>query len=262
MPRRVAEVLEPGPVPLWRHPEWSERFPDLAQGTTGRGQGAQSFDLGLSGRAPVGEVLARWRRLGEATGLRTTVHARQVHGAEVAAWPAPLPPGLLLVEGMDAHVATLPDILLAISVADCVPIFLTTGSPGAVGMIHAGWRGVAAGILEASVERLAAEAGIGPADLWLHCGPSICGECYEVGPEVHAAVNPGASVPAGPTPIDLRAALSRRAAALGIAGDRITISAHCTLCGPGSFFSHRGGSPDRQMGVIGWRTRAPRGLAR
>ncbi|MDQ3388842.1 MAG: laccase domain-containing protein, partial [Gemmatimonadota bacterium] len=57
--------------------------------------------------------------------------------------------------------------------------------------------------------------------------------------------------PSSPSPIDLRAAIAARAARLGILPERITLSAHCTRCGEGEFFSHRGGSEARQMGVLG-----------
>ncbi|MBW3535003.1 MAG: hypothetical protein KY453_07285, partial [Gemmatimonadetes bacterium] len=78
----VAVVLEtsvPGPVPLWIHPGWSRDFPWLVQGTTGRGDGARAFDLALFGDAPSREVLDRWKALGDATGMPSLVHGRQVH---------------------------------------------------------------------------------------------------------------------------------------------------------------------------------------
>jgi copper oxidase (laccase) domain-containing protein len=54
-------------------------------------------------------------------------------------------------------------------------------------------------------------------------------------------------------PIDLRAAIAERAAAAGLDLERVTLSGHCTRCGPGAFFSHRAGSAARQMGVLGVR---------
>ena len=109
-------------------------------------------------------------------------------------------------------------------------------------LVHAGWRGVAGGIVERAVAELGSRHGAAAGGLWLHCGPAICGTCYEVGPEVHRAVDAGAPAPGHPTPIDLRAAIARRAHALGVAEERVTVSAHCTRCGPGGFYSHRGGS--------------------
>ena len=249
MSRTVTEVRDPGAVPLYRHPGWAERFPWLVQGTTGAGEG-EPFDLGAFGQSPVRETIERWAALRDHTRIPTAIHSRQVHGVGVGVWQTELPPGLFLTEGLDAHVASRAGLLLAVSVADCVPIFLACERTRNIGAVHAGWRGVAGGALEAAVAGLRS-LGSDPADLWLHCGPSICGKCYEVGPEVHEAVHPDRHAPSAPTPIDLRAALLERASALGLRAERLSVSAHCTRCGPGSFFSHRGGNPQRQMGVIG-----------
>jgi copper oxidase (laccase) domain-containing protein len=123
----------------------------------------------------------------------------------------------------------------------------------AVALLHAGWRGAAAGIVERGINRLADSWGAAPERLRLHCGPAICEACYEVGPEVHAAVHPDREPPPGPAPIDLRQAIARRAVGLGLRAEHVTVSAHCTRCGAPDFFSHRGGSPERQMGVLGVR---------
>jgi polyphenol oxidase len=249
--RLVAEKPERDRLPLWRHPEWAERFPWLIQGTTGRGEDTEPFDLGVYGSVPTGKLMDRWARLLDATGQRTVIHSRQVHENRVAEWFDPLPPGVLHVSGYDAHVTDRPGVLLSVSIADCVPVFLVAEGSRAVGMVHAGWRGVAASIVERSIESLTARTGESEGSLWLHCGPSICGTCYEVGPEVHAGVRPGEAPPGEAEPIDLRQAIAERATAAGLSLDRITSSSHCTLCGPSDFFSHRGGSKGRQMGVLG-----------
>jgi copper oxidase (laccase) domain-containing protein len=70
---------------------------------------------------------------------------------------------------------------------------------------------------------------------------------------LHGGAHPHGPGRAGRTPIDLRAAIAERAAEAGIEPSQITLSAHCTRCGPGAFFSHRAGSPARQMGVLGVR---------
>ena len=252
VPRKVTEVREPGPHPLYHHPEWRSRFPWVLQATTGRGDDQDQFDLGSFGVSPIGQVLDRWKAVRDAFGARTVVHARQVHGTRIGQWDSPLPMGLCLTEGLDGHVTARSGVLLVVSVADCVPVSILAEEPRTVAMVHAGWRGVAGGALEAAVRTLE-ERAVQPSGLWVHFGPSICGECYEVGPEVHAGVHPERPPPGHPTPIDLRAALAERAASLGIRDDRISISTHCTLCGPGDFFSHRGGDAGRQMGLIGLR---------
>lgn len=250
---RVEEELVPGDVPLWVHPGWATRFPWLTQGTTGAGDGPAQFDLGLFGRQPVGAVLERWARLRRATRMLASAHARQLHGADLFHHRVPPPPGMLVMDGFDGHLTGLTGLLLAVSVADCVPVFLVDPANRAVAAVHAGWRGTAGGVLERAVHGMKECFHTSPADLWLHCGPAICGECYEVGPEVHRAVHPDRPAPVAPAPIDLRAALVERAAEAGIPADRMSVSVHCTRCGPGAFFSHRAGSAGRQMGVIGVR---------
>ncbi|MEX2570625.1 MAG: polyphenol oxidase family protein [Gemmatimonadota bacterium] len=252
--RLVAEPPPVGEVPLWVQPEWEKRFPWLIQGTTGEGDPADPFDLGAYGAVPTGDLMGRWRSMLQATGMRTVVHARQVHEAEVAEWMEPLPSGLIHVDSFDAHVTDREGLLLAVSVADCVPVFLVSETSRIIGVAHAGWRGVAAGIVERLVRRIGAAEGVPRQSLWLHCGPAICGICYEVGPEVHESVNPNAEPPSRPTPIDIRRSIAERAAEVGVAPHQITVSRHCTRCGPGGFFSHRAGSPKRQMGVLGRRS--------
>ncbi|MQA88937.1 MAG: hypothetical protein GEU90_01700 [Gemmatimonas sp.] len=247
----VKEVLDVGDLPLWRHPDWVTRFPWLAQGTTGRGTDTEPFDLGSFGDVPAGTLMNRWHRLLRGTGQQTAVHSRQVHGVEVAEWVEPIPPGLLYVSGYDAHLTNRLGVLLSVSIADCVPVFLVAEQSRALALAHAGWRGAAGSIVEKVIGGLSRMSGEAPETFWLHCGPAICGVCYEVGPEVHAGVHPFREVPSAPKPIDLRAAIASRAIAAGLLSERISVSGLCTLCGPSDFFSHRGGSAGRQMGVLG-----------
>ena len=250
-PAAIRDVRAAGDVPLWIHAGWAERFPWLVQGTTSAGTADEPFDLGLFGTRPVGEILERWEMLRSRTGMRQTVHSLQVHGSELSRHDAAPQTGLLVTRGYDGHLTARPDILLTVSVADCVPVFLVARDSREVGLVHAGWRGTAAGIVERAAAALAGDGG--PSQLWAHCGPSICGECYEVGPEVHAGVSPELPVPERPEPIDLRLAIARRLSSAGVEMEQISVSTHCTRCGDGGFFSHRAGSAGRQMGVLGIR---------
>lgn len=247
--RVVQESRAPGEVPLFIHDDWRERFPWALAGITGAGDDA-SFDLGLFGEAPVGAVTARWRALLARTGFPGAVHSRQAHETRVQSHER-VHEGLLVSEGFDAQATTQSGLLLTVSVADCVPIFLVDPPTGAVALIHGGWRGVAGGVLEAGLAALDRLAGSGSERLWMHAGPAICGKCYEVGPEVHEAL--GLPRPAANATVDLRAELVRRALRAGLDDARVSVSGHCTRCGPGSFFSHRGGQRGRQMAVLGIR---------
>ena len=251
--REVAEEPAGGDVPLWVHPEWRDAFPWLVQGTTGRGGGDEPFDLGLSGAQPVGRVLDRWRALLAATEMPTAAHSRQVHGADVWTHGEGAAPGVLVMDRFDGHVTARPGLLLSVGVADCVPVSVVDPERRAVALLHSGWRGTAAGIAGRGIRRLVEAFSADVAGLRLHCGPAICGRCYEVGPEVHAAIHPDREPPSAPAPIDVRAAIVEHALSLGLRPGHVTVSAHCTRCGPSDFFSHRGGSSARQMGVLGIR---------
>lgn len=248
--REVREERLAVSIPAFAHPEWTERFPWLVQGTTGRGEGAEPFDLRLFGAEPVGRVMERWRALREATGCARVVYARQVHGTNVLVH-GDGPAGILIADDADGHATTSEGTLLTVSVADCVPVFIVSPEPRAIAVVHAGWRGVAAGAVEAGLETLARIAGAGPAGFHVHFGPAICGKCYEVGPEVHEAL--GLPRPDRNSPVDLRAIAAARAEAAGVAAARISVSAYCTRCGESPFFSHRAGCAERQVGFLGIR---------
>ena len=248
----VREERRFGDLPIYSHPEWAARFPWLLQGTTARGEGGPPFDLGLFGTTPVREALDRWLRLRAQLGVRRAAHARQVHGCDILVHGAGVP-GLIVSERFDGHATSQPDLLLTVSVADCVPISLVEPHSRAIVLLHGGWRGVAAGILERGVALFRRLCGAEAGALFLHLGPAICGRCYEVGPEVFAAL--GLPVPSRPALLDLRSALAERAMALDVPEQHISLSAFCTRCGeregqPSPFFSHRGGCAERQLGFL------------
>lgn len=228
------------------HPDWADRWPWLVQGITGSEPGGGDF--ALFGQTPAGLVLERWNRLTGALPVAGAVHARQVHGAAIRLHPRPVQ-GLHLAPPADGHLTRVPGVLLAVSVADCVPVYLVDPRGRAVAMVHAGWRGVAAGILEVAVGSFRDRMGAQADALHLHLGPSICGDCYEVGPEVHTAL--GEPMPDSALPVDLRAILTKRALGLGVRPDRISWSALCTLCSGAPLYSHRGGNPERQVAYLG-----------
>jgi hypothetical protein len=237
--------------PALVHPQWAGAFPWLIQGTTTRGTGPAPFDLGIySDASHARGVLEGWDRLRSSSGCALVVHARQVHGAAVRVHCQGAP-GLHLADPCDGHVTRVPGVLLAVTTADCVPVFMVDPRRRAVALLHAGWRGTAAWVLERGVAVLGERVGTAPGDLHVHLGPAICGRCYEVGPEVFEGL--GLPAPPAPSPVDLRAVLARRALASGVLAGRVTVSEHCTLCGGAGLFSHRGGDRARQAGYLGIR---------
>jgi hypothetical protein len=133
---------------------------------------------------------------------------------------------------------------MAVTVADCVPVFLAHPR-GAAAALHSGWRGTEAGITARAVARFVA-AGFPAAELTLGFGPAICGACYEVSPDVYARLT-GRTVDA-PTTVDLRAIIADHARAAGVRS--IVESPWCTRHHNERFFSHRAGDTGRQLGVL------------
>jgi YfiH family protein len=195
--------------------------------------------------AELGE--AARERLRTQLGLRRLVRGYQVHGTAVlcsrtdADLPAQdsataQPP--VEADGQATAVVGLGAMVLT---ADCLPVAL--GSEGAVAMVHAGWRGLAAGILEEGVRAIRELGGDGEIAAIVGPGAGPC--CYEVGEEVHAAF--GDAHRAGRN-IDLKAIAHERLLAAGVAD--VQDVATCTICDE-RFFSHRreGARAGRQGGV-------------
>ncbi|HET7623567.1 MAG TPA: polyphenol oxidase family protein [Gemmatimonadaceae bacterium] len=201
--------------------------------------------FGTGGNEPVSEVMARWNTL--IAELRPAAPrfatAAQVHGDRVVShgggWE-----GWLRVGAADGHLTSVPGTAFAVTVADCVPVFVSHPS-GAIALLHSGWRGTAAGITQRAIAAFRS-LGLAPSDLHLHLGPSICGACYEVSPDVYATLT---SRPVfAPTPVDLRAIIASHARAAGVR--HISTSPFCTRHHNERFFSHRAGDAGRQIAVI------------
>jgi YfiH family protein len=186
-------------------------------------------------------------RLCEELGLRWLCASRQVHGTVVQRVGAQDGRGGEAVAiDADGHATALRGVGTMVLVADCLPVVL--GSEGAVAALHAGWRGLAAGVLEEGV-RAVRELG-GEGDVVAVIGPGAGPCCYEVGEEVHAAF---AADPSGLSRregrnLDLPGFARVRLEAAGVA--RVEHVGGCTICDE-RYFSHRREGPraGRQAGV-------------
>ncbi len=206
----------------------------------------EAGSFGLVSSEPTVLVHNRWSALQDdlaTLGVHRLASATQVHGADVVrhagGWR-----GWLRQRGVDGHITNVPGTALAVTVADCTPVFIAHAS-GVVAALHAGWRGTAAGILEVGLNAM--DALNCPADeCVVHLGPSICGDCYEVGPEVFEALT--GKRPTGKGLIDVRAVLAEQAARRGVR--QLTMSERCTRHHNEQLFSHRAGDEGRLLGVI------------
>jgi YfiH family protein len=183
------------------------------------------------------------------------VWLRQVHGTEVvdAAHATDEPEA-------DASVARGPDVVCAVKAADCMPVLLADDAGSAVGAAHAGWRGLCAGVIEATV----AEMRVPPQTLMAWLGPAIGPRAYEVGEEVRAAfLAHDAQTAAAFTPnrpghwlLDLYAVARQRLAARGVT--RIYGGNFCTYSEPERFPSYRrDGTRERIAAFVWLESRSP-----
>jgi YfiH family protein len=209
--------------------------------TTGRAAGSFS----MQSDEPARDVTARWSALrsilgGPAVRLAT---AAQVHGREVLihgdGWR-----GWLRGDAADGHVSAIRGTAMAVTVADCVPVFIVHPA-GAAAVVHSGWRGTEARITAVAISALAA-LGFPADELLLHCGPAICGRCYEVSADVATRLT--GTPTQQPTRVDLRALIAEHARGCGVS--EISVSALCTRCDNDRFFSHRASDAGRQLGVL------------
>ncbi|HUU29428.1 MAG TPA: polyphenol oxidase family protein [archaeon] len=233
----MERLVQIGQTACLRFTPW-ENIPQILQGVTLKGsRGAQeeTFDL----------LSDRMRR----AGFKVIQRLKQVHGARVV----PIKPDssegagrVSLISPLEADglVSCEEDTLGVITMADCVPLYLLDRNLHAWGLIHAGWRGVAAGVMSEGLRVMNESFGT-PADgVEIYLGPSICGSCYQVGPEVAALLEPGDYTLQDRPPkekifVDLRRLLADQARSHGVPAANIFTSRFCTRCHNDLFYSYR-----------------------
>jgi YfiH family protein len=225
----------------WITPDWPVP-PTVRALSTWRGGGVSrgpyaSLNLGDHVGDDPDAVASNRRAVRDAAGLPAEpVWLRQVHGLRVAALDAGLPDA-----PADAAITRRRGRVAAILTADCLPVLIAAEDGTVVAAAHAGWRGLAAGVLEATVRAL----GVPPPRLLAWIGPGIGRKHYEVGPEVRAAfASQGSAAEWAFRPnargrylADLPALARDRLEALGI--ERVGATADCTYSDANRYFSHR-----------------------
>ena len=252
------------PAPAAAHADWLRpRFttPGVGALMSTRAGGVSappwaSLNLGLAVNDDPAAVRANRARFAAALG-GTPVFLRQVHGTRVLRLP-------LVEDGCgadgqstqdepapeaDASFSTEPGIACVVQVADCLPVLMAAPGGRGVAAAHAGWRGLAAGVLEAAAAALGEAAGCRPAELEAWLGPCIGPRQFEVGEDVlrafgatpgvlHARFVPGKG---GRWIADLAGLARDRLAALGLT--RIGGGGWCTVEDASRFFSYRRDQP-------------------
>jgi YfiH family protein len=249
--------------------EWREtdgvRWLEATLGPAGAGTGRAVFGSRVGGvsEAPYGTlnigvltddadaaVVENRKRLAEAVGIepRQVPIGLQVHKADIAVHEGPQVPSPYAepgppLEEVDGHVVRRPGLAPLVLTADCLPVALA--GPGGVAMLHCGWRGLAAGIVERGVRAVEATAAA--------IGPGIGPCCFEVGPEVlEAFADLGDGIADGRM-LDLPEVARGQLARAGV--EQVESAGLCTFCEADLFFSHRrDGGVTGRMGNLAWIT--------
>jgi YfiH family protein len=243
-------------VPDWPVPRGVRALSTWRSGGASSGVYA-SLNLGSAVGDDDASVAENRRLLALAAGLPAEpCWLRQVHGCDVVdldVSPATVPPAPQ--PGQDAAITRKSGRVCAILTADCMPVLFASADGGSVGAAHAGWRGLAAGVLAATVAALKGD----PLALMAWIGPCIGPDVYEVGPEVRAAMlaampDAEAAFRAGTGSrfmADLPLIARLQLQSLGL--ERIYGGTECTYRDPGRYFSYRrDGRTGRQATLI-WR---------
>jgi YfiH family protein len=198
-------------------------------------------------------IRRNYRLLQDAAGCadRELLYLHQVHGAQVVRVTRDRPHDNNLKA--DALVSDDPARVLSVRIADCVPVLVSSDDGKAVAAVHAGWRGVIAGVGIAALAEMNRASDIPARRVFAAIGPSISFAAFEVGPEVidqfEKMFGPNAPVrrrPDGKGYVDLRGALFRQLSCAGVPERQIDTTECCTYGNADEFFSHR-----RDKGISG-----------
>ena len=208
----------------------------------------ESLNLGVLTGDDRDAVRENRARLAAALGVdpEGVLMGRQVHAAEVRVHQVPPEPAVYARPGpappeADGQATAAPGLTPLVLVADCLPVALA--GEGGVAMVHCGWRGLAAGIIEGGALAVDADAAA--------IGPGVGPCCYEVGEEVLAAfASLGAGIATGGM-LDLREVAARLLRRAGVR--TVEVMELCTSCHPDLFFSHRRDGPETgRQGGLAW----------
>jgi hypothetical protein len=162
------------------------------------------------------------------------------------------------IAGMDSLVTDTPGLLLGITIADCLPVFLVDPRQGVIGLAHSGWRGTAGEIVLRTLTVMRDVFGTQPEQVVAAIGAGIGGCCYEVGAEVREALLQTGSgeeafrpSPAGRWMLNLPEVVVQQLLAVGVPETAISRAPYCTCCRSDLFFSHRrDGTQAGRMGAF------------
>lgn len=237
---------------------FTDRDGGLTPGTMG------SLNLGRTLDDQVANVEANFERVGQAIGQQRFITLSQVHGRAcaviddsfLAQWQQRShlgsPGGQQPLLEADAMVTALPEVVLCIRVADCVPVLLADRASGIIGAAHAGRVGLLDGVLQ---ECVAAMRDLGAQQLQAWVGPHVCADCYEVPGQMAAQValsHPEmvSTTTWGTPSLDLGAGVRTVLEGLEV---EVTSLERCTRTDPALHSHRRDGAASGRLGALIWR---------
>ncbi|KAF1692000.1 peptidoglycan editing factor PgeF [Pseudoxanthomonas koreensis] len=253
-------LADPAFLPAaWPAPPGVVAFTTLRHGAGVSAAPFDTFNLGARCGDDPSVVAANRAELARRAGLPSSPYwLRQVHGSGVLRFDARAGDEVAAAEEpeADAAVTSKPGTVLAILTADCLPVVFAARDGSEVGAAHAGWRGLAGGVLEATVAAMATPA----AQLLAWLGPAAGPLAYEIGAEVRDAFigeDPEAAsaftaTRPGHWRVDLYALARRRLQGAGMPADAIHGGGLCTISDPRRFYSHRRDQRTGRMATVAW----------
>jgi YfiH family protein len=257
------EIIDPlPPEAFFRPPQWPSGTGALMTTRLG-GFSVTPFDsLNLRAQTndPLDHIAVAENRRRFATTLGATpVFLDQVHGVRVVRLTAAHTGPDAATETADASITTVPGIACTVLVADCLPVLFATRDGRAVAAAHAGWRGLAAGVLEATVDAIRAAVPVAGGDIVAWLGASIGPQRFEVGADVLAAFHDAEARHFMPAPAqdgvpkwmaDLPALAEGRLRRLGLT--EVGGCGLCTVSDASRFFSYRRDRVTGRLAAAAW----------
>ena len=257
------EIVEPLPLDAFFRPaSWPRGTGALMSTRVGGVSAAPCDSLNLKAQTtdPLDQIaVAENRRRFAATLGATPVFLDQVHGTRVVRLAVSHTSPDAPIEKADASITTVPGIACTVMVADCLPVLFATRDGRAVGAAHAGWRGLAGGVLEATVDAIRSAVPVAASDIVAWLGASIGPTQFEVGADVLAAVHEGEARHFAPAPArdgvpkwlaDLPALAEGRLRRLGLT--EVGGCGQCTVSEASRFFSYRRDRVTGRMAAAAW----------
>ncbi len=245
---RMMKVVEPDLI---------KKYPELLLAISTKDGGVSPspyfLNLGLSVGDEEKNVVENRKRFFESLNipLDRVVMQKQIHSDNVN-----IVNESCFIQDSDALITSEKNLYLAISIADCIPVFLYSPDKKVVAGIHSGWKGTEYKISQKVVQRMIKEYGVNPAEMIAYIGPGISVENYEVSKEVAEKFQSSSyKIKNGKFYLDLKKDIYEQLIGAGLKQENIEVTSYCTFRDKELFHSHRRekGATGRMFGVIGMR---------